>query len=57
VPVSSNNIPVPLVNDSDLWHNLKKKSNLYKHDAYYLKKHPNIQPKMRAILIDWLIEV
>ena len=57
MPVSTDSIPVALVNHSDFWHHLKNKSNLYKHDAYYLKKHPDIKPKMRAILIDWLIEV
>lgn len=30
---------------------------LYQVDASYMKKQPEITEKMRAILIDWLIQV
>ena len=30
---------------------------LYQVDASYIKKQPEINEKMRAILIDWLIQV
>ena len=30
---------------------------LYQVDANYMKKQPEINEKMRAILIDWLIQV
>ena len=30
---------------------------LYQADASYMKKQPEINEKMRAILIDWLIQV
>ena len=30
---------------------------LYQVDASYMKKQPEINEKMRAILIDWLIQV
>lgn len=29
----------------------------YVHDKSYLQRHPKLQPKMRAILLDWLLEV
>lgn len=29
----------------------------YVHDKSYLERHPKLQPKMRAILLDWLLEV
>lgn len=29
----------------------------YIHDKALMEKHPNLQPKMRAILLDWLMEV
>lgn len=29
----------------------------YFHDKSYLQRHPKLQPKMRAILLDWLLEV
>uniref|UniRef100_A0A672GVQ3 G2/mitotic-specific cyclin-B2 n=1 Tax=Salarias fasciatus TaxID=181472 RepID=A0A672GVQ3_SALFA len=29
----------------------------YKHSANFLKKHPNVAPAMRSILLNWLIEV
>lgn len=29
----------------------------YRHSKSFMQKHPGIQPKMRSILLDWLIEV
>lgn len=29
----------------------------YVHDKSYLQRHPKLQPKMRSILLDWLLEV
>lgn len=29
----------------------------YIHDKSLMERHPNLQPKMRAILLDWLMEV
>lgn len=29
----------------------------YVHDRSYLQRQPRLQPKMRAILLDWLLEV
>ncbi|KAB5525790.1 hypothetical protein PHYPO_G00144260 [Pangasianodon hypophthalmus] len=41
----------------DVWSNLLKKDKLYLHNVHVMERHPNLQPKMRAILLDWLIEV
>ncbi|XP_037390536.1 G1/S-specific cyclin-E1 [Pygocentrus nattereri] len=41
----------------DVWSNLLKKDKLYPHDTHVMERHPNLQPKMRAILLDWLMEV
>ncbi|XP_060767260.1 G1/S-specific cyclin-E1 isoform X2 [Neoarius graeffei] len=41
----------------DVWNNLLKKEKLYLHSMHLMERHPNLQPKMRAILLDWLIEV
>jgi len=29
----------------------------YVHDKGFIQQHPALQPKMRSILLDWLIEV
>ena len=43
----------------DILHNLLKeeKENKIKIDSFYFKNQPEINEKMRAILIDWLIDV
>lgn len=41
----------------DVWNNLLKKDKLYLHNIHVMERHPKLQPKMRAILLDWLIEV
>lgn len=41
----------------DVWNNLLRKDKLYLHNVRVMERHPNLQPKMRAILLDWLIEV
>ena len=44
----------------DLWNVMtKKESGMYLRDPQILagEKHSNLQPRMRAILVDWLIEV
>uniref|UniRef100_A0A671Q4R5 G1/S-specific cyclin-E1 n=1 Tax=Sinocyclocheilus anshuiensis TaxID=1608454 RepID=A0A671Q4R5_9TELE len=41
----------------DVWNNLLRKDKLYLRDTHVLERHPNLQPKMRAILLDWLMEV
>ncbi|XP_058638374.1 G1/S-specific cyclin-E1 [Onychostoma macrolepis] len=41
----------------DVWNNLLRKDKLYQRDTHVMERHPNLQPKMRAILLDWLMEV
>ncbi|KAK7877740.1 hypothetical protein WMY93_030554 [Mugilogobius chulae] len=41
----------------DVWIKMLNKELKYIHDKSYLQKHPKVQPKMRAILLDWLLEV
>ncbi|XP_069777931.1 G1/S-specific cyclin-E2 isoform X2 [Narcine bancroftii] len=44
-------------NSEDVWSNMLKKEIKYTHNKNVLSFHPSLQPKMRAILLDWLIEV
>lgn len=41
----------------DLWVKMFNKELKYVHDKSYLQRQPRLQPKMRAILLDWLLEV
>ncbi|KAF0032016.1 hypothetical protein F2P81_016571 [Scophthalmus maximus] len=41
----------------DVWIKMLNKELKYVHDQSYLQRHPRLQPKMRAILLDWLLEV
>lgn len=34
-----------------------EKDKTYSRDVHMMEKHPHLQPKMRAILLDWLMEV
>lgn len=60
---NSSNSPLPEVrwaNRQELWNELHRKEvGIYKRlDAKaMLDKHPTLQPRMRSILLDWLIEV
>ncbi|XP_067887668.1 G1/S-specific cyclin-E2 isoform X1 [Heterodontus francisci] len=49
--------PLSWGNSEDVWSNMLKKEIKYTHDKNVLSLHPSLQPKMRAILLDWLIEV
>ncbi|XP_059848941.1 G1/S-specific cyclin-E1 isoform X2 [Hypanus sabinus] len=52
--------PLPVfcwANRDEVWNILLKKEQMYLRDKDVLQKHPLLQPKMRAILLDWLIEV
>ncbi|XP_036067274.1 G1/S-specific cyclin-E1 isoform X2 [Oryzias melastigma] len=40
-----------------VWNNMLAKDKSYCRDVHVLAKHPHLQPKMRAILLDWLMEV
>lgn len=40
-----------------VWNNMLAKDKTYTRDVHMMDKHPHLQPKMRAILLDWLMEV
>ncbi|XP_041728368.1 G1/S-specific cyclin-E1 [Coregonus clupeaformis] len=57
-PTRSSPLPVLCwASRDDVWNNLLKKDKTYSRDIHVMKKHPHLQPKMRAILLDWLMEV
>lgn len=41
----------------DVWIKMLNKELKYIHDKTFMQQHPSLQPKMRAILLDWLLEV
>ncbi|KAG1677117.1 Pre-mRNA-splicing factor ATP-dependent RNA helicase PRP16 [Nymphon striatum] len=41
----------------DVWCIMMKKELLYEKKSDLLTNHPSLQPRMRSILLDWLIEV
>lgn len=46
-------------NSADLWHVMKRKeSEEYRHDWRYMSvTHVDVEPRMRAILLDWVVEI
>ncbi|XP_061620941.1 G1/S-specific cyclin-E1 isoform X1 [Phyllopteryx taeniolatus] len=40
-----------------VWNNMLAKDKTYTRNVNMMDKHPHLQPKMRAILLDWLMEV
>ncbi|XP_010889714.2 G1/S-specific cyclin-E1 [Esox lucius] len=57
-PTRSSPLPVLCwASKDDVWNNLLKKDKTYSRDIHMMEKHPHLQPKMRAILLDWLMEV
>ncbi|NXA02166.1 CCNE1 protein, partial [Nesospiza acunhae] len=52
--------PLPALgwaNKDDVWKNMVNKEGTYLRDKFYMQRHPQLQPKMRTILLDWLMEV
>ncbi|XP_029369666.1 G1/S-specific cyclin-E2-like [Echeneis naucrates] len=52
--------PLPLLGRSsfeDVCSKMVSKEQNYRHSKSFLQKHPMLQPRMRSILLDWLIEV
>ncbi|XP_041842781.1 G1/S-specific cyclin-E2 isoform X2 [Melanotaenia boesemani] len=52
--------PIPNISwacSDDVWIKMISKELNYGHDKGYLQRHPKLQPKMRSILLDWLLEV
>ena len=58
--VASRLSPLPRFNWADpeeVWNSLCRKDKLYSRNQDYIMSHASLQPRMRAILLDWLIEV
>lgn len=44
-------------NQDEVWRNMLHKDRIYPRDKNLFQKHPELQQSMRAILLDWLMEV
>jgi len=42
---------------SEVWALLREKETFYTRDPDMMNRHTALQPRMRTILLDWLIEV
>lgn len=42
---------------TDVWLNMLKKETRYVHDKHFEVLHSDLEPQMRSILLDWLLEV
>lgn len=42
---------------NDVWEKMLIKEQKYTHSKSFMERHPRIQPRMRTILLDWLLEV
>ncbi|GFR87383.1 G1/S-specific cyclin-E-like [Elysia marginata] len=52
--------PLPFFNwaeSNDVWEKMLKKEQTFQRDPGMFKNHPELQPRMRSILLDWLSEV
>ncbi|XP_036877589.1 G1/S-specific cyclin-E1 isoform X1 [Manis javanica] len=52
--------PLPVLNwanREEVWKIMLNKEKIYLRDKHFMQRHPLLQPKMRAILLDWLMEV
>ncbi|XP_077542831.1 cyclin E [Haemaphysalis longicornis] len=59
-PRTNRNSPLPQFSWADqenVWGLMVRKDLIYVHSETVLERHPALQPRMRAILLDWLIEV
>lgn len=60
IPVVKNVIPLPELDWADpkeVWSIMLQKDRQYCRDPLYFRRHSVLQPRMRAILLDWLTEV
>lgn len=48
---------LPWADRNEVWRVMIEKDQEYKRDSNYLDKHPKLRPRMRSVLLDWLIEV
>lgn len=61
-PAETTSSPLPHLNwasSVEMWQAMKRKEReLYRHDWRYMADtHVDVEPKMRAILLDWLVEI
>ncbi|KAL7639257.1 UNVERIFIED_CONTAM: hypothetical protein RMT77_009746 [Armadillidium vulgare] len=59
-PQTKRRVPLPELTWADkdqVWNLMCRKDKVYQVDPNYLSKHPALQWRMRAILLDWLTEV
>ncbi|XP_068180070.1 G1/S-specific cyclin-E2 [Antennarius striatus] len=49
--------PLSWASPDDVWVKMLNKELSYVHDGGALQRHPRLQPQMRSILLDWLMEV
>lgn len=60
IPVVKSVMPLPELDWADpkeVWAIMLEKERKYSRDPLYFRKHKFIQPRMRAILLEWLTEV
>jgi len=59
-PIESRKSPLPPLDWADseeVWRTMLRKELNYVRDQNMFDKHPALHARMRAILLDWLIEV
>ncbi|XP_013209656.1 G1/S-specific cyclin-E1 [Microtus ochrogaster] len=52
--------PLPVLNwgnREEVWRIMLNKEKTYLRDEHFLQRHPLLQARMRAVLLDWLMEV
>ncbi|XP_070702691.1 G1/S-specific cyclin-E2-like isoform X2 [Pempheris klunzingeri] len=49
--------PLGWGSSEDVWVKMVRREQNYTHSKSFMLQHPTIQPRMRSILLDWLIEV
>jgi hypothetical protein len=61
-PVRSRPNPLPVfpwADSREIWETMMSKEELpgYKRDYRWFSRHPALQPRLRTVLLDWLMEV
>ncbi len=59
-PIPQRQSPLPhfhWADSQEVWQVMLKKEEHYIRNPNMLSRHPQLQPRMRSILLDWLIEV
>uniref|UniRef100_A0A4X2L267 Cyclin E1 n=1 Tax=Vombatus ursinus TaxID=29139 RepID=A0A4X2L267_VOMUR len=45
------------MNKYEVWKIMLSKEQVYLRDKNFMERHPSLQPRMRSILLDWMMEV